>query len=244
MLRRLRPALLLAAVALAGCFDMVSTVTVRPDGSALVRDSVTFSGMDGLLDDAMRPDKAALRLRAEALGEGVTLAGVATHDDGYTAVYSVRDVGALRYTLPDLDLSDDPDAETVADGPLNLSFAFEPGRPATLRVVVPDEAAGAGDAPVTDEEAAEMRQAFGLMRAMLGEAHVAVRVEVEGRVVESDAAFRDGSVVTLADFAFEDLVDALEATGGAGPEGGLAAFLAGHGDARVQEAGTVTVRFE
>ena len=247
MLRRLRPALLLAAVALVGCFDIVSTVTVRPDGSAVVRDSVAFS-LGDLLDESMQPDKEALRARAAALGEGVTLVGVATWEGGYTALYSVADVGALTYSLPDLDLGEDASDETVADGPLDLTFAFERGEPSTLSIVVPDDDGGIGRfgaGPPSADEAREMRQAFGFMRAMLGEAHVAVRVKVEGDVVESDAAYREASTVTLAEFAFADLIDGLEASPEvlSGEDGGFRALLAESDAARVQQAGTVTVRF-
>ena len=249
--RALRPALLVAAVALAGCFDIVSTVVVRPDGSALVRDSVAFSGMGDLFGDAAVPDKEALRVRAASLGEGVTLVGMADHDGGYTAIYAAPDVGALRYSLPDLALGDDPDAETTFGDAFDLAFAFERGDPATLRIVVP-EGRGADSEPAaqpTAEEVAGAERGVRVARALLGDARVEVHVEVEGRVVESDAAFRDGSAVTLAAFDVGEVFDALGGTpwmASLTPPSPrqLRALLAGRDDVRLQGSGVVTVRFE
>ena len=251
MLRRSHPALLVVALALAGCFDVVSTVTVRPDGTALVRDSVAFTGaMGALLDESMQPDKGALWRRAAALGEGVAPVGVVETDAGYVALYAVPDVGALRYSAPDFDLSEDAGDATVAGEAFDFTFAFEPGDPATLRIVVPDDEGGAEDEVIRQPSAqdlAEAEQAIGFLRASLGDARVALRVEVEGSVVESDAAFRDGSVVTLAEFAFGDLLDALAASPEAltadGPPDNVRALLSAEAGVRIQDPGTVTVRF-
>ena len=246
-MRVLRPALLLVALALAGCVEIVSTITVRADGSAVLRDRVTITMTDGPFGDGLSdsasgdplPDKDALRQRAEALGPGVTLVGVVPAADGYTAVYAAPDVRALRYSLRRLGKEDGD-----ADGALDVSFAFEPGDPATLRIVVPEDEP---DEPPTEAEVLAATEGLGFLREVLGDARVEVHVEVEGRVVESDAAFQDGSRVTLAAFAFDDLFDALLGTEGlieSTPSGAIRTALAGREGVRIQEPGTVTVRFE
>lgn len=255
-MRPLRAALALLVLPLAGCFQIASTITVRPDGSALVRDEVTLSGMAtlALLEDEKGEggvSKAQLQARAAALGPGVTLVGLDRRDDGFTAVYSVPDVGRLRYTVPDLPVGDDDGDETIADASLDLTFAFDGGRPAVLRVVVPEEEApDAPDAePMTAAERAEAAQGLRIVRALLGDARVVVEVAVEGRVVETDAAFRDSSIVTVYDVGFDALLDAIEENPelmgeGEPPVGQLRTLLAGREGVRLQEPGTVTVRFE
>ena len=253
--RLVRPALpliVLASVALAGCFQITSTLTVRADGSATLRDRVVLTGLAAVFSDEGGVDKGALRRRAAALGEGVRLVGVdEAGDGGHTAVYAVPDVTALRYTLPVPDLGGDGPS---AGGEPDLTFAFARGTPATLRIVVPEESEAGGDLlgpsdgdPL--ESAEEARRALRYSRAFLDDARMEVRVEVEGRVVESDAAFREGPVVTVMEIEFSDLLDVMEESPelmtGAGPSSGeVRALLADRPGVRVQEPGTVTVRFE
>lgn len=252
------PALFLAlALPLAGCFQMASTITVRPDGSAVVRDSVSLSGMAAL---ALREgdgkgeggiDKAQLRARAEALGPGVTLVALDEREDGFTAVYAVPDVAELRYTLPDLPLGEDSQDETIADEGLNLRFAFDPGRPAGLRITVPEDepAPPSDDAPLTAAEQAEAEQGLRIARALLGDVRVRVVVDVAGDIVETDAAYVDGSTVTLFDLTFDALFDVVQEnpalmTEAEPPFDRLRPLLAGREGVRLQGPGTVTVRFD
>ena len=98
---------LVLAVVLSGCFHIDSLLTVRPDGSATLRDEVTLSGMALMAlmeteDDEGSPfDEAAMEARAEALGEGVRVASFEPREDGYTVVFDVDDVRQLRYATPE-----------------------------------------------------------------------------------------------------------------------------------------------
>ena len=248
----MRAVLLALLPALAGCFTIASTVTVRPDGSGLVRDSIELQGFAALaLAEAEGgiADKDRLRARALTLGEDVRLVGVEELPTGYVAVYAFPNVRDLAYHVPDVPLGDDDD-ETVADDALDLAFEFEPGAPATLRIAVPDEAA-APDSVLTEptaEELAEAAQAARLLQAMLGDARLTVRVVVDGAVTETDAAFADGSSLTMLDLPLKALVGILEERPGLlesdGPPGGLAELLAGSEGVSIQPPGVVTVRFE
>ena len=259
-MRPLRPVLVALALALplAGCFQIASVLTVRPDGSALLRDRVTLSGMAALAllegeKGGGGVDKARLQARAAALGPGVTLVALDEREDGFTAVYSVPDVGRLRYTVPDLPVGEDDGDETIADEGLDLTFAFDAGAPSALRIVVPEDEGTAdsdeGAGPMSAAARAEAAQGLRIARALLGDARVTVEVAVEGRVVETDAAFVDGSTVTVYDLGFDALFDALEENPeligeGTPPVGRLRALLTGREGARLQEPGTVTVQFE
>lgn len=243
---------------LAGCFTIASTITVRPDGTGTLRDVVEVSGVGALAleeEDGGKDgliDKARLRARAAALGEGVTLVGVEESETGYTAIYSFSDVRTLRYGTPDLPLSEDDGDKTVADDAFDLLFDFESGDPATLRITVPDEGGPTDDAPdkeMTAEEQAEAARALEFMRALLGEARMSVEVVLDGDVVETDAAFAEGSTITLVDFSFDDLFDVMEEHpelmgSEAPPTDQLQSILAGREGIALQPPGVVTVRFE
>ena len=249
-MRALRPALLLVALALAGCFQVSSVLTVRADGSATLRDRVVLTGLSAAVADEEGVDKDELRRRATGLGEGVRLVGVEDGGEGYVAVYAVPDVAALRYTLPTPFFGGEDGTD---GGAPDLTFAFAPGAPTTLQIVVPEEADDGAAAPpqakAPERDVDEVRQALRRMRTVLGDARVEVRVEVEGRVVGSDAAFRDGPAVTVMDLVFRDLLDELEAspemmTGERPSAAEVRALLEGREGIRLQEPGTVTVRFE
>ncbi len=244
--------------ALAGCFTIASTITVRPDGSGVIRDSVSVRGLGALaMEGEDKADgelvaKAQLQARAAALGDGVTLLGMEATETGYVAFYSFPDIEALQYVAPDISLGDDDDAKTVTDEALTLSFDFEPGDTATLRITVPDEAQEATGTPgveQTDAERAEAAQGIRLMRALLGDAQIRVAVVVEGDVIETDAAFADGPAITVVDLVFDDVLDVMEEhpeliQPDSSPVGQLQALLAGREGVAIQPPGTVTVRFE
>ena len=128
------------AVVLSGCFHVDSLLTVRPDGSATLRDEVTLSGMAlmALAEDEETGESLfgedVLSDRAATLGEGVRLASFERREDGFSAVYEVDDVRRLRYSTPET-LGEE--GERAGPESIDLSFGFDGGDPATLRVIVP-----------------------------------------------------------------------------------------------------------
>lgn len=253
---------LLLLPALTGCFTIASTITVQPDGSGTLRDEVEVQGPFALAalaaaedeDEGGFVDKAQLQARAAALGDGVTLMEIEEHEAGYTALYTFSDIGDLRYSTPDLPIGEDGDDETISDDAFDLLFSFSEGSPSTLRITVPEsDDAEDGDASETEEVTAEDREnaarGLGMMRALLGDARLAVEVVVEGEIAETDAAFVDGSTVTLIDLSFNDVFDVLEEhpelmTDDAPPTDDLPALLIGREGVAFQPPGEVTVRFE
>ena len=213
----MRACLLLAlAVSLTGCFEIASVLTVRPDGSATLRDEVTLSGMALLAlreadEDGEDPfADESLGQRAEALGPGVRLLGVERSDDGYVATYAVDDVRAIRYGPPGLPDEAGDDASPIPGAGEDIRFLFSTdGGAATLRVVVPKPApekpeptgAVASDEDLLgDEFGAEM---LGMMGSFFEGARVRLAVAVDGEVEETNAAYAEGSEVTLIDLPFD-----------------------------------------
>lgn len=261
-MRRLHSALLLAlAFVFAGCFQIASTLSVRPDGSALLTDRVEVSGLGALAlaesdEKTGGVDKAFFQERAAALGDGVSLLSLEQRETGFTAVYAVRDVRQLRYTAPDLPLSADEESQTMADESLNLTFEFDEGDPAVLRVIVPEETANGADrptaedeAPMTDAELQEAQRGLEIARALLGDARMTVEVSVEGDIVDTDAAYVDGSTVTVYDVRFDALFDAVAENpglmrGDAPPTDQMRALLTGREGVQMEEPGAVQIRFD
>lgn len=246
-----RPALLVAALALGGCLQTRSLLTVRPDGSATLVETVTMSEMmrlwaSGLDSTATAaPDRAALEARAASFGPGVTFTGLVETADGYEATFAVADVRTLRLTLPD-----GPQQGSRRDSlAAPFTFAFAPGAggaPHRLDVTVP---VPPPQAPAAEQTPEERAQGLAMARALFADAHVSFHIAVEGTPEgtpegELDASGRlavlDLPVRVLFDLMIEhpDLAESP-----AVPLERLAALTAGRDDVRVRPPGTVSVRF-
>ncbi len=243
----MRALVVLFAVALSGCFQVASVLTVRPDGSAQLRDQVTLSGMALMaLEETGEGEglfsRSEMETRAQALGEGVRLASFETHDDGYTAVYDVDDVRRLSYASPTLDSGSE-----ASDG-IGMTFGFDDGAPSTLRLFVPkpSPAKSAGDATEVDPES--QSQAIQMMRGFLEDARVTVAVEVDGEIVETNAPAVDGTRLTVYDVPFGVLFDAMAedpslAEAGSSDPAAVMARFRGVDGIRIPAPGTIRVRF-
>lgn len=245
---------LVLAVVLSGCFHIDSLLTVRPDGSATLRDEITLSGMalmalaEAEESEGSPFDEAAMEERAAALGEGVRVASFEPREDGYAVTFEVDDVRQLRYATPEAlgeGSGDTPDG-------IDLSFRFDEGDPSTLRVLVPkpepddDKAEPAADAPEPDPQ--EQARMLAMMRSFFADARVTVAVEVEGEIEETNASYVDGSRVTVFDLPFVAVFDVMEAnpemmgSEPPEPEAMLDELRAVEG-VRLEAPGTVRVRF-
>ena len=245
---------LVLAVALSGCFYVDSVLTVRPDGSATLRDEVTFSGMAlmALAEDEETGEapfgEDDLAERAATLGEGVRLASFERREDGFVAIYDVDDVRRLRYATPEV--MGDEGGETGPDG-IDLSFAFDDGDPATLRVVVPkpEPEKPTEPADTLGVDPAEQVRMLTMMRSFFADARVTVAVEVEGEIVETNASYVDGPSVTVFDIPFAAVFDVMEANpemmdGTAPPDpAALLDQMREIEGVRLERPGTVRVRF-
>jgi hypothetical protein len=247
----------------AGCFQSAATLTVRPDGSATLVERYTFddafaetvgdlSALGDGPDGEFGPDAEEIAERAAALGPGIRVAHVerSRAPFGFTIEYAVDDVRTLRYT-PFADannaLGEAPDEGN--DG--TMRFGFTPGETATLQIEIA-ESGGAGalkpGPKPSPQEQAQARQMLQQAREMLGSASISVEVAVEGDIVETDAAFVEGSAVSLLDLRVGRLFDLMLANPSMlrterPSQGQLQQLMARDPGARYQPPGTVTVRF-
>lgn len=251
--RWLRSALaVVLGLAVAGCFTFRSTVTVRPDGSGTLTETLALSGPALRMTragDAPLSTPDGLALRAAALGSGVTLVRSDTAGGVRTTVYAFADVRTLQYRFPDNATSE---TGPGAAGPPLFTFAFEPahaaGEAAALGVVVPVLADATPAAAPDSAALARAVSSASVLRVLMGDARATVELVVEGTTVETDASLRAGNTTTLVDLMMNDVLGVVEANPALSlrslpPLDELRRLGAGRGGIAVQAPGTVTVRF-
>ncbi len=168
-------------------------------------------------------DEKKLKERAGELGEGVTyLSGskIVTDDhEGYKAIYTFKDIQKIRINqnpgekVPSGPQEGGPDAKGKKE---YITFIHKKGKPAELLIKLPadkpkekseDVPEEQTSAPTDDQQAeammAQMKQIFEGMR-------IAVAVEVEGTILETNATHREGSRITLMELDFGKLIEMAE----------------------------------
>jgi hypothetical protein len=222
-----------ALMLLAGCFQVDTVVRINSDGSGTVEEKVMLSKkllaqmtemMKGFAQEngatPKTPDlfeTAKLKEQARTMGDGVTFVSgekMATADfEGYRAVYAFKDINKLL-------LSQNKEALAGGTAPAGAKpsrpfrFLFSKGSPATLTIVQPrgpkmENTATVGNkqadqdsktnGKVSDAEAAQLKELFGGME-------MSIVVEVNGTIIATNAAYRDGKRITLLDFDMGKLI--------------------------------------
>jgi hypothetical protein len=166
-------------------------------------------------------DEAKLKQEAGAMGEGVTyVSGKKISTDtfeGYRAVYAFADINKLTLNQnPSDSVPSDPSESGSAKKAEYVAFHFTKGAPATLMVKLPDEKPlkkddAAKPAETPEPSAAEQQQEAEMMLAqmktMFKGMKIAMAIEVQGAVVQTNATHRDGSRITLMELDFGKLLE-------------------------------------
>lgn len=197
---------------------------MREDAVAMLGEMSAAMGDEGDAGsvEARLVDEAKLRERARSMGEGVALLAaepISTEAGaGYRARFAFEDINALRIDQNPGDKAPGASAGAVP-GPEPkrelVTFDFRPGPTPELVIHAPrgggmDEGDGAGEntpgAEPTDPDSPEGQMATQMMRKLFDGLRVALALEVEGRIVESNATHRTDSRVTLMDLDFGRLL--------------------------------------
>ena len=219
---------LISAIALfllAGCFQVSTVVRVNPDGSGTVVETMLLSKkmisqmnemMQGFAgENAAKPKPIELfepaKLKAESvkMGEGVSyLSGEKSETveyTGYTATYAFMDINKLKLNQKSDESAGGAGGQKAPSLP--ILFHFSKGPPATLTIEQPREKTQekAAEAPaenvdspqaakgaISDEEAKQLAEMFMGMK-------MALAIEVNGSIIETNATHRDGSRITIVD---------------------------------------------
>ncbi|MCX7029522.1 MAG: hypothetical protein NTU62_05305 [Spirochaetes bacterium] len=221
---------LLAIVALAGCMDTSTKITVKPDGSGTIEKTIVLSShlAEFAQSMGMKMDRASLEqgmlneegLRTEAAQMGTGVAFVSAQKittakgNGYRALYSFTDITKLkinRNPVGDVAMPTGGTGGGAASGgaggsggqqsvPEYLTFSFAKGTPAVLTIVEPKvqrstTGASSGQAAADPAQLAALKPLYSDLR-------IALSIEVQGKITETNAAFVSGSTVTLMDMDF------------------------------------------
>jgi hypothetical protein len=222
---------LIAVVALtsAGCLRSSTVIELKPDGSGTILQETGLtpeamamikgfgaqnqaSGAGGV-SELFTEDQA--RKAAETMG--VTFVSGEPFKtstlEGYRSRYTFDDVSKIKVNMDQSTASMSPNGGTRQPP---FSFAFSRGASSsTLTIQMPEQGLGgqkllpgmgAGGAGVSDAEKAQAAQAMAMMKMMLKGLFVDVTLNVDGRIVKSNAPYVDGSRVTLMQLDFDKLL--------------------------------------
>lgn len=218
----------LIGLSLPSCLQSETTISLNKDGSGTIVEETTFGAQmvamigqmaalgapgDDPLSNLSSEEKATTR--ATELGEGVTFskAVAVTKRDGAKGArvtYEFKDINTVRFAAGDSVKSAFPDAggaalDAVENAP-PLKFSYADGK---LVITLPQpekEAAGEelAEIPATDEEANPEMEA--MMKQMLGDMKVALRVVVEPGISATNATHRVGNTITLMEMDMGQLL--------------------------------------
>ncbi len=225
MKTRLLPALA-AVLALAGCLDTTTTVTVKPDGSGTIEKRIILSrhlaelmiSMGNKSDPATIEqgmlNEASLKAEAARLGSGVSFVSAqkisSDKGNGWKALYSFKDITAVKLSEnPASDLTM-PGAAAAAAAPGtakdSFTFALTKGSPATLTVTFPKPDASAKPATQPQAGTANNEKMIQSLRQLYADMRIVLAIVVDGTITKTNAAYVDGPTVTILDMDFSKVM--------------------------------------
>ena len=218
-----------AALVTTGCLQADTLVKVNQDGTGTIEQTMLISeqamGMMGAMgqmgaqagEKAPAPDKmfdeASLKEAAGKLGPGVRFVSsqpvAATGMKGVKAVYAFDDVSKLQVSnspsMPGMT------GEGSQNQPVKFQLTKQAGG-AALRITMPqaepDQQKAAPGKPEAGAEAASQvpPEMMGMMQMMFKGMKVRVAVQVNGRIVKTDAPYHTDTTVTLVDVDMDTLM--------------------------------------
>ncbi len=215
---------LLIALGSAGCLRSTTTIDLKADGSGTIVQETAVSaqalgmlqGLAGANQTGEKPPQlfGEEQARKAAATMGVTFVSgeaVKTGDlEGYRARYAFDDISKVTVKM-------DQGTDSVAPGSDTkkppFGFTFKRGAAASvLTIQMPDQTPGAAGAlPIpggggSDAEKAQAAQAMAMMKMMMRGLFVDVALNVNGRIIKSNAPYVEGSRVTLMQIDFDKLL--------------------------------------
>jgi hypothetical protein len=222
----------LLALSTAGCIGFETVVKVKADGTGTVVQTMSMSAETMEMMKSMKGDGAKLEVgatpmaldakdieqaKAEAarLGEGVTFVTAEPIDTkeakGIRAVYAFKDVTKLKVSQkPSSPGGPAAPAANAADDTMKFGFTKAASGNAILTVTMPDlKAAAVKPSPDAKSPAATPEappEAIGMMKQMFKGLRIAIAIEPEGKLVQTNSPFVEGSRVTLMEMNFDSLL--------------------------------------
>lgn len=223
-LRRLGLVIIIAAGS-TGCLRSTTTIDLKADGSGtIVQETAVSTQALGMLQgmagaNAKAGDKPPQLFGEEQARKAATTMGVTFVSgepiktgelEGYRARYSFTDISKVSVKM-------DQGADNLTAGdtrkpPFAFGFSQAPAA-STLTIQMPEQAPGsAGGMPLpgaatSEGEKAQAAQALAMMKMMMRGLYVDVALNVDGRVIKTNAPYVEGSRVTLMQIDFDKLIN-------------------------------------
>ncbi len=209
---------------LTGCIDTNTKISVKPDGSGTIERTIVlskhfaeFMASMGNKDSPAKIESGMLNekgLKDEAgrMGPGVSFVSAqkmsTEKGNGYNVLYTFKDIGKLKLSqnpAAGLTMPSSGGSSSASDPTETLTFTFVPGSPATLTVIAPKPAQTKKPAapPASGADADKM---MAQMRQLYSDMHVVLTIEVQGTITSTNAAYANGSTVTLVDMDFAKIL--------------------------------------
>ncbi len=223
--------ILTAAFLFTGCLEVNTTIHLNKDGSGTLEESVLMSSQvvqmisafAGSFDSTGTDTSKFSLFKEDELiadtakyGSGVKyVSGKEVKEngkEGYNVVYSFSDITNLKINQNPNSKIDMEGVEFEEDTVHEfLHFNFTPGEPALLSIELPSmdkEETAAGDSSQVQEDSLEantegMDEFLKLMKGM----RIALTLDVNGNITQTNASYVNGSSVTLFDLSFNELLD-------------------------------------
>ncbi len=213
-----------ATVCLTGCLNAATLIKVKPDGSGTVEQTLLMNmaalkGMmasidpKGQMQGSTPFSEAQLKQAADKLGKGVRFVSStpmkgANGFEGVKAIYAFDDINQVRVDQdPNLAGSSSGQMSSASNpDPVTFKFARS-GNSSTLTITFDEKRpSGTPDAaPGTPEQVdPAMLQ---MMKAMFQGFKVAIDLEVEGKIVKTNADYVNGSRITLMEIDMAGLFE-------------------------------------
>ena len=217
--------LLLAAVICSGCLRSTTLITVKPDGSGTILQETGLSQQALAMIKSMAAAGGDAKMPADVFGEsqakqaadmmGVTFVSgepIKTADlEGYRARFSFTDIRKVQMKM-NQNAPAGLSGAGATSGESPFQFGFErKGAASQLTINVPELKPGQGPMGAmpkmgADTNPAQTQQAIAMMKMMLQNLYVDVSVDVDGRIVNTNASNVQGSRITLLQLDFNKML--------------------------------------
>lgn len=205
-----------ALLCFTGCLQVEKVITLHPDGSGTISETVVLSkasleklktmlaGFGGdkaaAAKDFKLLDEAKLREAVGQMGEGVTFVSAtpisSDAGEGFTATYAFTDINALKIDQNPSGSMPSPDAAKPANGESSkepVTFKFHKGSPAELAITMPSPEFK----PRKDQAAGAEDMVLKIMQQVFKDMKITLALRVVGTIQETNAEFHDDRQITL-----------------------------------------------
>jgi hypothetical protein len=218
-------AVLAVSVCLTGCINSGTLIKVKPDGSGTIDQTIlmnvaTLKGMMAGLDPKGEMKEktpfsdAQLKEAAARLGKGVRFVSSTPMSqggfEGVKAIYAFDDINQVRVDQdPNVSGSSGNQMSSANNSnPVTFKHARQGGN--SVLTIAFNENAKAGQAPPAGAQTAPENvdpAMLQMMKSMFQGFKVAIDVEVEGKIVKTNADYVNGSRVTLLEIDMASLLE-------------------------------------